>query len=123
MERWSSVREGQAGEAVAARFLEAQGWKVLERNVRAGRREIDLIAARGGVVAFVEVKTRRGDGFGHPLEAITRRKQGEIAAVARAWLRDHPCPGQVLRFDAIAVHLRIGASPRVEHVEDAWRLG
>lgn len=123
MEKWSTHREGARGEVLAARFLEDRGWVILGRNVRAGRREVDLIASRGGVVAFVEVKSRRGDGFGHPLEAITRRKQGEIAAVARTWLRDHPCPGWVLRFDAIAVHLRPGMSPRIEHVEDAWRLG
>lgn len=123
MEHWSTHREGVRGEALAARFLEERGWEILGRNVRAGRREVDLIATRGQVVAFVEVKSRSGDGFGHPLEAITRRKRGEIAAVARAWLRDHPCPGIVLRFDAVAVHVRPGLPPRIEHVEDAWRLG
>jgi putative endonuclease len=122
MERWSTHREGVRGEGIAAHFLQERGWSILARNVRAGRKEVDLIACRDRVVAFVEVKCRSGDGFGHPLEAITRRKRGEIAAVARAWLRDHPCPGSVLRFDAIAVHLRPGCPPRIEHVEDAWRL-
>lgn len=122
MEPWSTHREGVRGEALAARFLEERGWTVLGRNVRAGRKEVDLIVHRDQVVAFVEVKCRSGDGFGHPLEAITRRKQGEIASVARAWLRDHACPGTILRFDAVAVHLRVGHAPRIEHVEDAWRL-
>ncbi len=118
---------GREGEAIAARHLEDAGWTVLERNYRAGRNEVDLIVRRGRTVAFVEVKARRGDGFGHPLEAITERKRGEIAKVARAWLRARGgLRGLSLRFDAVAV--RFGAArdpsetPRIEHVADAWRL-
>lgn len=118
---------GREGEAIAARHLEDAGWTVLERNYRAGRNEVDLIVSRGRTVAFVEVKARRGDGFGHPLEAITARKKGEIAKVARAWLRTRGgLRGLSLRFDAVAV--RFGAArdpseaPRIEHVADAWRL-
>ncbi len=118
---------GREGEAIAARHLEDAGWTVLERNYRAGRNEVDLIVSRGRTVAFVEVKARRGDGFGHPLEAITARKKGEIAKVARAWLRARGgLRGLSLRFDAVAV--RFGAArdpseaPRIEHVADAWRL-
>ena len=113
---------GRAGERIAARFLRRAGWRVLARNYRFGRKEVDLIAARGNVVAFIEVKSRGGPGFGHPLEAITRRKRGEIAQVARAWLRDHPQPGRLLRFDAVAVRSAPGRPPLVEHFEDAWRL-
>lgn len=118
---------GREGEAIAARYLEDAGWTVLERNYRAGRNEVDLIVGRGRTVAFVEVKSRRGDGFGHPLEAITERKQGEIAKVARAWMRARGgLRGLSLRFDAVAVHFgRTGEAreaPRIEHVADAWRL-
>ena len=118
---------GREGEAIAARHLEAAGWTVLERNYRAGRNEVDLIVRRGRTVAFVEVKSRRGNGFGHPLEAITERKRVEIAKVARAWMRARGgLRGLTLRFDAVAV--RFGDSrearpaPCVEHVADAWRL-
>ena len=118
---------GREGEAIAARHFEDAGWTVLERNYRAGRNEVDLIVGRGRTVAFVEVKSRRGTGFGHPLEAITQRKRGEIAKVARAWLRARGgLRGLTLRFDAVAVRFgRVhGAeeAPRVEHVADAWRL-
>ncbi len=118
---------GREGEAIAARYLEDAGWTVLERNYRAGRNEVDLIVMRGRTVAFVEVKSRRSEGFGHPLEAITAHKQGEIAKVARAWLRARGgLRGLDLRFDAVAV--RFGGSQgttqpaRIDHVPDAWRL-
>ncbi len=118
---------GREGEAIAARYLEEAGWTVLERNYRAGRHEVDLIVERERTVAFVEVKTRRGSGFGHPLDAITERKKGDIAKVARAWLRARGgLRGLSLRFDAVAVRFGPGrgasTTPRVEHVADAWRL-
>lgn len=119
--RTSTHREGRLGEEVAARYLESAGWTILGRNVRHGRREVDLVAFREGVLAFVEVKARRGDGFGHPLEAITPLKRREIARVARGWLRANPIPVALIRFDAVAVHLRRGRPPVVDHVEDAWR--
>lgn len=123
MEPGETHRLGRRGEEVAAAHLEEKGWTVLARNVREGRREIDLVVSRGAVVAFVEVKARSGEGFGHPLESVTRQKRREISWVARGWIRDHPAPGVVFRFDAVAVHFRSGRSPCVEHVEDAWRLG
>ena len=119
----SSHRLGRRGEELAAAYLEAGGWQILERNYRSGHKEIDLVATRGAVIAFVEVKTRRGTGYGHPLEAVTWRKRREIAEVARAWLKAFPHSGMSLRFDAIAVDVTGGAAPRIEHVEDAWRLG
>jgi len=118
----STHSRGREGEAAALLHLQSRGWTLLGRNVREGRREIDLIVARGPVVAFVEVKYRRGDGWGHPLEAITWRKRREIAHVARGWLRAHPHPGPVFRFDAVAVLGGPDGRMRVEHVEDAWRL-
>lgn len=113
---------GDRGEALAAQFLEARGWRVTHRNFRMGRKEIDLVARRGEVVAFVEVKTRGGLGYGHPLEAITWKKRREIAQVAQAWIDRHGRPGETYRFDAVAIVLHAGGGPAIEHVEDAWRL-
>jgi len=118
------VRTGRLGEDEAARFLEARGWTILGRNIRSGRREVDLIAQKGGILAFVEVKSRRGSSHGHPLDAITLAKQREIARVARDWLRGRHLPdGTMIRFDAISVLWSGGGSPCVTHVPDAWRLG
>jgi putative endonuclease len=113
---------GRACEALAAESLVAAGWRIIERNYRFGRREVDLIASRHAVIAFIEVKGRRGDGYGHPLEAITWRKRHEIRLVAEHWIARHGRAGQIYRFDAIAVTAGAGTRPVVEHVEDAWRL-
>ena len=113
---------GDRGERLAAEHLERAGWLILHRNFRVGRKEIDLVARRGEVVAFVEVKTRSGLGYGHPLEAITWRKRREIHQVASAWIARHGHPGELYRFDAIAVRLAAGGAPVLEHVEDAWRM-
>lgn len=113
---------GSLGEDIAARALERHGWTLLHRNYRFGHKEIDLVARHGEVVAFVEVKTRASAGFGHPLEAITSRKRREIQQVAAAWIQRHGHPSDVYRFDAIAVFISEDRPPRIEHVEDAWRI-
>lgn len=112
---------GSRGEALAADYLEQDGWTILDRNHRSGRKEIDLVARRGEVVAFVEVKTRRGSAFGHPFEAITPRKQQGIQEVAAAWIDRNGVPGEDYRFDAVAVYFGAGSRPAIEHLEDAWR--
>ena len=108
------------GEDIAASYLERRGWHVVGRNVRCGRAgELDIIAERAGVLAFVEVKTRRGNAFGSPAEAVTWRKQQRIRELARAYLmRVRPRAGAI-RFDVIEVH----AAPfghRVTHLEGAF---
>lgn len=113
---------GRSGEDLAARILQQRGWRILDRNYRAGRKEIDLIARRGRTVAFVEVKTRTGPEFGDPLAAVTSKKRAEIARVARDWVARHGRPGYHYRFDAVAVVWERGRRPRIRHVEDAWRL-
>jgi len=110
------------GESLAAGFLLGRGWEILATNYRFGRREVDLIALRRGVLAFVEVKTRAGAGFGTPEEAVTGRKQREVEAVAREYLARRR-PGDVdVRFDVLSIV--VGADGRVasvSHLEDAWR--
>ncbi len=113
---------GRLGEDLAARHLAAHGWTIVQRNFRLGHKEVDLVVRRRGVVAFVEVKSRSGAGFGHPLDAITPAKRREIERVARVWIARHGREGEIYRFDAVAVIRGGGEPPRVEHVEDAWRL-
>lgn len=113
---------GDRGEQIAAEHLARAGYTVVARNYRIGHREVDLVARRGEVVAFVEVKTRAGLGYGHPLEAITRQKRREIQTVAQCWVDRNGSPDDVYRFDAIAIILAAGGDPRIEHVEDAWRM-
>jgi putative endonuclease len=113
---------GRRGESLAAEYLLGRGWRILATNYRFGRREVDLIVLRLGVLAFVEVKTRTGAGYGAPEEAVTRLKRREIELVAREYLVRH-APGDVdVRFDVLAIV--VGPDGHVEHVthlEDAWR--
>jgi putative endonuclease len=112
---------GELGERVAARWLERAGWRVLARRFRSGHRDIDLVAARGALVAFVEVKARRGLRFGDPVEAVGARKRRELGRSAQAWIARFGAPGLSYRFDVVGV-VFAGAVVRVRHVEDAFRL-
>lgn len=95
---------------------------MLVSNYRFGRREVDLVVRRGGLVAFVEVKTRTGTGFGAPEEAVTRLKRREIEAVARDFLWRHRLDDVDVRFDVIAIVAGSGREVvRIDHLEDAWR--
>lgn len=116
-------RRGVRGEQEAASFLESQGWDIVAHRFRMGRLEVDLIARRGRIVAFIEVKTRRGSGFGSPLEAVTWSKRREIVRVARAWMDRHGTPGDVYRFDVIGIKDTERGVATVQHVEDAFRPG
>lgn len=116
-----SHRLGVAGERLAAAYLAARGYRILGRNIRDGHAEVDLVARRGRTVAFVEVKTRAGPAFGHPLEAITRAKRREVERVAAAWIRRSGTAGDDYRFDAVAITWDGRSEPLIEHVPDAWR--
>src|SRR5688572_19868677 len=113
-------RFGELGERVAERWLVRHGWRVLQRRFRNGRRDIDLVAERDGLVAFVEVKARRGDRFGDPVEAVNWRKQRELARSAAVWIDRHGRPTDSYRFDVIGVLLE-GNSVRIKHIENAFQ--
>jgi putative endonuclease len=115
---------GRAAEEVAARHLVGRGWRLLGRNVRVGRGELDIIARRGRILAFVEVKARRTSTCGAPEDAIDLRKRRQVARLAELWLAARPW--QLLgvdevRFDVIAVDAT--AHPfRVRHLPAAFTL-
>lgn len=111
-------RQGLAAEEEAIRFLGSRGWLVLAHRWRVGRIEIDIIARRGVVVAFIEVKARRSDSFGHPFEAVTGAKRREIVRAARAWIDRNGQPSDIYRFDCIGI-----LQGQLEHLEDAFRPG
>lgn len=118
---------GRRGEELAAAFLRDRGYLVLDRNYRFRRNEIDLIgvdrsAEGGATVVFVEVKTRAGEGFGAPEEAVTEQKRRAIVRVATAYLHERKMTGSRCRFDVISVRLGKEA-PLVTHWRDAFRAG
>ena len=110
---------GEIGEAVAARWAQRHGWRVLARRFRVGHRDIDLILRRDRTVAFVEVKTRSATWFGGPISAVGRTKRRHLSLAAIAWMDRYGEPGLEYRFDVIGV-LMIEGQARVAHVENAF---
>ena len=117
------IERGALGEKLACRYLRRNGYKILYRNFR-GRRggEIDIVCRDRDTLVFVEVKTRSGQAFGRPLEAISVDQQNRIARGALAWLRLLDNPDILFRFDAVEVIVAAETKPRIELVRDAFQL-
>jgi putative endonuclease len=94
---------GAAGEEAVARWYTDAGYVVLARNWRVREGEIDLVARRDRTIVFCEVKTRRGDAFGTPAEAVTPRKQARIRTLSLRWLGDSGVRADIVRFDVASV--------------------
>jgi putative endonuclease len=103
-------------------YLVARGWRIEAHRFRLGHSDLDVIARRGHLVAFVEVKTRGSAGWGAPAESVGWRKRRTIARLAEVWRERHGRPGDEYRFDVIEVLVGPGQRPEVAHLEDAWRL-
>ena len=112
---------GELGERIAERWLRERGWRVMHRRFRSGHRDIDLVVAQPGMVAFIEVKARHGTLFGDPVEAVNWRKQKELGRSARVWIARHGRSEEAYRFDVIGVLVN-GTNVRVRHVEGAFAL-
>jgi putative endonuclease len=110
---------GAQGERIAERFLRKLGYKILARNYRRGRGEIDLIALDGREIVFVEVKTRQSLDQSEPEDDVGPQKQRRISQIARQWLSRHDIGERRCRFDVIAVELTPG-QPNVRHLIEAF---
>ena len=109
------------GEDMAARFLRAQGYKILDRNVQLGRYEIDIIAQEKDTVAFVEVKTREAVDAVRPAENVNREKQRRIIQAARQYISERDDPEMYYRFDIVAVVLPKRGAGEIELFRDAFQ--
>lgn len=108
------------GEKMARNHLKKSGYKILETRWRWHRFELDIIARKGNVIAFVEVKSRTSDRFGLPQEAVTGRKQKRIITSARAYAAIKHLDDYLLRFDIIAIMLPPEGDAEVTHIENAF---
>ena len=117
----TSRRElGDFGERVALVHLEANGYRILATKFRVREGEVDIVAERDGVVAFVEVKTRRGDTMGEAIEAIDGRKAQRLLLTAEAFSQQHPELPPDRRIDLIAIDLDdTGRVVSLQHIESA----
>jgi len=115
--RLAAEQRGRRGERIAGWWLRLKGWSILARRVRTPAGEVDLIARRGAMVAFIEVKARASDAA--LAEAIDERRLARVAAAAEALAATYLQPGDDMRIDVML--LAPGRPPR--HLENVWHGG
>ena len=106
---------GDAGEERACEYLRRRGWTIAARNVRRGPGEIDIVARKRGVIAFIEVKRRTSTRFGSPAEAVNPEKRKRIARAAAIYMQERGMEDSKIRFDVIEI---LGGELR--HIEGAF---
>jgi putative endonuclease len=110
---------GARGELLAEEFLIGKGFTLLHRNWRTAHKEVDLIALDGGMLVFIEIKTRGGLRFGYPEEAVSVVKQAHLRVAAEAFIELYP-QYPTVRFDVVSILLRNGIIEEILHLVDAF---
>lgn len=111
--------KGKIGEDIAVKFLTKKGFKILRRNYRYGKGEIDIIAMDGDKLIFVEVKARTSDKFGTPEDSVTFKKRKQLRKIAEAFLQTNEVKFSECRFDVIGIILKKGKL-EINHIENAF---
>jgi putative endonuclease len=115
----NTKEEGNEGEALALEHLQRKGFKLVMRNYRYGRGEIDIIMMDKECLVFVEVKARKSTEYGEPEEAVTKSKRGQLRYVAKGYLFEMKIEDVQCRFDVIAIVYKEG-EPVIRHIENAF---
>ena len=113
---------GRWGESVAARELRRRNYRILDRNVRVGRGELDIVAADRDETVFVEVKTRRDQAFGGARAALTHAKSRRLERLAQTYLRQHPDRQGPYRIDVVAIDVDPAGDYTVDVIQNAVQL-
>ena len=114
---------GVIGEELAYHFLSAKGYKILLKNYECALGEIDLVAKEKGVLVFIEVKTRRSEAFGSPLDSITRQKRHQIVKTAQYYLKRYGIKNVACRFDVVSILILRDQEPAIEVIQNAFQEG
>ena len=107
---------GKWGEDKASEFLQLNGYQIIERDWKSGRRDIDIVATNGTEVVFVEVKTRRNCLYGNPEEAVDYRKLQSLRLAINHYIKYRHINCDV-RFDIISVVGTVGQEPKIDHIK------
>lgn len=99
---------GRRAEELAASYLTAQGFRVVDRNVRIGRDELDVVAERGGLLVVCEVRARTDDTWVTPAQTITKTKAASVRRGVAAYIRARQLRGMAVRIDVASVTVRAG---------------
>jgi putative endonuclease len=114
-------RLGNRGEAAAERLLASKRYRILDRNWRRGRLELDLVCEDGDEIVFVEVKTRTAGTLGSPADGMNPAKRRNLIKAAQCWLAAHKAWERACRFDVVCVTDE-GQELRLEHHTNAFGL-
>jgi putative endonuclease len=101
---------GKKGEDLAVEWLIHKGYRILQRNWRHGRYEVDIIACSQDVYHFIEVKSRQSDKYGHPEQSVHKNKIRRMMLAGLAWQRQYPGRKRI-QYDVLAITVRQGAGP------------
>lgn len=105
-------RLGNRGENLALEYLKNRGYEILSNNYRCHFGEVDIIGRKGNEIIFIEVKTRSGNSYGYPEEAVDKNKIRHIRKVAEAYITENKMSETNIRFDVISIELK--------HIEDCF---
>jgi putative endonuclease len=112
--------KGNEGERIAEEYLRSKGHKILERNYRFQRAEIDLITQDGNDIVFIEVKTRHSLIYGQGVEAIDERKCSQLRKAAEGYLFRHRISNRPCRFDVVSISITDN-KPNINHFKNAFQ--
>lgn len=108
---------GDFGEEITSKYLEKNGYRILDRNYSKPFGEIDIIAIKGDVISFVEVKTRKSDDFAYAAEAVDFYKQERIKRASQAFLMERKLTDFFISFDISEVYLD---TRKINYIENAF---
>ncbi len=109
------LRVGRRGENLACKLLRVQDYDVLCRNYKVKSGEIDIVARKGGILIFIEVKTRSHNAFSRPSANLSLTQKRRIYNAAHRYLRDIGDPKVPFRFDLIEVRLKKRTAIEIKH--------
>lgn len=118
-EKKTTKETGDTAEHIARGYLEGKGYKILDTNWRISHLELDIVAQDGEELVIVEVKSREGESFAHPTDALSDQKIKKIITAAEAWVLFHNWNGDT-RFDLILVTLLGADQYEIEHFDNAF---
>jgi putative endonuclease len=118
---FSRMHTGKRGEEMAAAHLAQAGYRIVERNYRCLFGEIDIVAEEGGILVFVEVKSRRSAAYGDPQLAVGRRKQEKMSRIALHYLGERRMGQRPARFDVVSVRL-LPQGHKIELIRNAFEM-
>ncbi|NLN93093.1 MAG: YraN family protein [Candidatus Hydrogenedens sp.] len=115
-------KEWMLAEDLAARHLKKQGYRILHRNIRLDRFEMDIVAQKADTVVFAEVRSRSDDSHTAPENTVQHAKQQHLREAARRYLARFGEEDVYYRFDVIGILMAPGEKPQLTHIENAFGM-